>query len=303
MSDLLRSNAAHLRALPERPNLEHLRNEAKARHRLLRATDPSAQLATAQREIAREYGFPSWRRLRAHVLALSDATSLLTPEEKIARLKIMLGWPRTAVMIDPASLDRFTGSYRLESGTVFTVLRDGDELIVRGAAQRFYSVLPESDCKFFYRNQSYKAQLSFVMGDRVRASALIFHQHGLEHLAKRIDEGEAKRIQDALEERRRRNSPSPGSEAALQRLIKETQTGDPNYELMSEGLAKRFREQLVDNMRYMQSFGTLISVAFVGVARDGLDVYAVRFSNRRTEWRIRMQTPDRVRSATFREYP
>lgn len=56
-----------VRALPETPNLEHLKNEAKERLRSLRAADPAVKLATAQFQLAREYGFPSWRQLKVHV--------------------------------------------------------------------------------------------------------------------------------------------------------------------------------------------------------------------------------------------
>jgi ankyrin repeat protein len=55
------------RALPERPNLDHLKNEAKALHKALRERDPSVKLTDAQRQLAREYGFPTWAKLRAHV--------------------------------------------------------------------------------------------------------------------------------------------------------------------------------------------------------------------------------------------
>ncbi len=55
------------RPLPARPSLEHLRNEAKQRHKLIKHTDPSARLADAQRLVAREYGFASWRQLKASV--------------------------------------------------------------------------------------------------------------------------------------------------------------------------------------------------------------------------------------------
>src|SRR5687768_10297176 len=55
------------RQLPARPNLEHLRNEAKQRLTALRQLDSSAQLADAQRELAREYGFASWGQLKAAV--------------------------------------------------------------------------------------------------------------------------------------------------------------------------------------------------------------------------------------------
>ena len=53
--------------LPDRPNLEHLRNEAKQRLKTLRGQDPAAQLADAQRLVARDYGFASWRALKAAV--------------------------------------------------------------------------------------------------------------------------------------------------------------------------------------------------------------------------------------------
>lgn len=46
--------------LPERPSLEHLKNEAKA----LKKTRSFARLADAQRELAREYGFQSWTKLK-----------------------------------------------------------------------------------------------------------------------------------------------------------------------------------------------------------------------------------------------
>src|SRR5437870_3771087 len=53
--------------LPARANLEHLRNEAKQRLRDLRARDAAARLSDAQLLVARDYGFPSWRRLKAAV--------------------------------------------------------------------------------------------------------------------------------------------------------------------------------------------------------------------------------------------
>jgi ankyrin repeat protein len=55
------------RALPAQPNLEHLKNEAKQRLKALRAQEPRAQLTEAQLAVARDYGFASWRALKAHV--------------------------------------------------------------------------------------------------------------------------------------------------------------------------------------------------------------------------------------------
>jgi ankyrin repeat protein len=54
-------------SLPSRPDLEWLKKTARQRLRSLRATKPQARLADAQFELAREYGFSSWRSLKAYV--------------------------------------------------------------------------------------------------------------------------------------------------------------------------------------------------------------------------------------------
>jgi ankyrin repeat protein len=57
--------------LPDKPSLEWLRKHAKQRLAALREPAPNTQLAEAQFAVAREYGFPSWRALKAHVESLS----------------------------------------------------------------------------------------------------------------------------------------------------------------------------------------------------------------------------------------
>ena len=59
------------KTLPARPDLAWLKKAAKERLAELRAGDPSARLHQAQLDIAREYGFASWRALKAHVDTLS----------------------------------------------------------------------------------------------------------------------------------------------------------------------------------------------------------------------------------------
>jgi ATP-dependent Clp protease adapter protein ClpS len=67
------------RALPAQPNLEHLKNEAKQRLRALRKTGSTAKLADAQFQIAREYGFASWRQLKAEVESQANGTPRPSP--------------------------------------------------------------------------------------------------------------------------------------------------------------------------------------------------------------------------------
>lgn len=74
-----------VRNLPSRPSIEHLKQQAKTLQRQVRTNEPAAvalvaefhpgasapfdgfRLADAQLVIARQYGFPSWPKLRAHL--------------------------------------------------------------------------------------------------------------------------------------------------------------------------------------------------------------------------------------------
>jgi ankyrin repeat protein len=65
------------RPLPERPNLRHLKDQAKA----LQKAGEASSLSGAQFQIARLYGFASWPKLKAHVDSLAAA------QREIAELK------------------------------------------------------------------------------------------------------------------------------------------------------------------------------------------------------------------------
>jgi ankyrin repeat protein len=53
--------------LPDRASLDFLKKRAKERLLEMRRRDPRAKLAAAQLAIARDYGFPSWRALKAEI--------------------------------------------------------------------------------------------------------------------------------------------------------------------------------------------------------------------------------------------
>jgi ankyrin repeat protein len=54
-------------SLPDRASLEFLRKRAKERLDEMRGRDPRARLADAQLDVARDYGFPSWRALKSEI--------------------------------------------------------------------------------------------------------------------------------------------------------------------------------------------------------------------------------------------
>jgi ankyrin repeat protein len=74
-------------ALPERPSLEHLRKQAKARRR-----ERGIALSQAQHELAREYGFASWPKLvhqvqAGHLRGIERALVLADPAALAAALE------------------------------------------------------------------------------------------------------------------------------------------------------------------------------------------------------------------------
>ena len=82
MSEQTRESAPAPLSLPENPNLEWLRKQAKRRLQKLRNINPKSQLAEAQFELAKEYGFPSWRALKAHVDSLTIDGKLVEAARK-----------------------------------------------------------------------------------------------------------------------------------------------------------------------------------------------------------------------------
>jgi ankyrin repeat protein len=86
------SGASGALSLPDHPNLDWLRKQAKRRLEELRAENPDAQLADAQFDIARRYGFSSWRALKAHVDLLTAEGQLFDAAAKgdVTRLTTLL---------------------------------------------------------------------------------------------------------------------------------------------------------------------------------------------------------------------
>lgn len=101
------------RVLPDRPDLDHLKKQARRLLRTLRGKDPSLQLADALRALAHEYGFASWPVLKAHVESIAD--TLPEPRES----SDLGGGGGTGSPIEPASdepiqpsFDRYTHKAR-----------------------------------------------------------------------------------------------------------------------------------------------------------------------------------------------
>src|SRR6266849_5751747 len=76
------------RPLPDRPNLRHLKDQAKD----LLKTGAAASITDAQFKVARLYGFLSWPKLKAHVESLEEVGQLKRAIDgnDIERVKTMM---------------------------------------------------------------------------------------------------------------------------------------------------------------------------------------------------------------------
>jgi ankyrin repeat protein len=105
--------------LPDRPNLAWLRKQAKTHLTDMRRENPDAKLADAQFEIARHYGFSSWRALKEHL-------DSLTLEEQIIEAARKGDAERLARLLDehPDKLDLKVPPY--EASLLFPAAQSGN---------------------------------------------------------------------------------------------------------------------------------------------------------------------------------
>ena len=214
---------------------------------------------------------------------------------------------RKEITLDPKLLDGYVGAYRLGPYTLITMSREGDHLYTQLTGQPKIEVFAESERKFFLK--AVDAQLTFDVDQNGAATQVTLHQNGRDIVAKRLDETATKRAleeiaaHDAATAKRiqeRTPSPSPGTEAALRRVIQELQIGKPNYDLMDPQFAALTRQQLPQLMAMISQFGALQSVTFKGVAQSGADIFEVKFEHGATEWRISLGPDGKIQGIGVR---
>jgi hypothetical protein len=114
-----------------------------------------------------------------------DAAQAKAVEAQIAQRVADEDKPRQAVAIDPKLLDDYVGHYTLAPGYVFTISRNGNQLMAQLSGQPALEVYPDNDHEFFYT--VVKAQLSFLRDGTGRVIELVLHQNGLNQVASKTD--------------------------------------------------------------------------------------------------------------------
>ncbi|HWD27422.1 MAG TPA: M56 family metallopeptidase [Rhizomicrobium sp.] len=207
--------------------------------------------------------------------------------------------PRAEIAIDPARFDKFAGYYRLTASDVFVIRRTGNHYFEGTIGQAPEEMYPESDSKFFLKGTNPPAQFSFTSDASGRVTELVLHQSGEEQHAPRIADDEGRRAEAFLAKRIAENTASPGTGNAVRRQLDGLISGRPDYDLMAPTLAAGTRQMLPQLHAMAAKWGSVKSVTFAGVAKDGTDVYDVVCANGRSKWQIGPLTPEGKISTIF----
>jgi hypothetical protein len=249
--------------------------------------------------VAKILGVHDWNVLAAKIHSEGQLTSTQGADSPKASQQDNIdqsGKPaRQEVAVDATILNSYVGFYRLNDNAVFTVTRDENHLVTRLTGQGAVPIYPQSDTEFFAKIVD--AEISFIPGTKGQARSLILHQGGGNIPMERIDGATAQEIASKTAERMKSQSASPGTEAALRRLIDGIISGKPNYDEMSSGLAEATRHQLPNMQPGLAELGAVHSVGFLGVGAQGEDVYTVRHDNGASHWRIALDSKGTISTA------
>jgi len=213
---------------------------------------------------------------------------------------------RKEITVSPDVLAKYVGIYQIAPTANMTITIANGQLVSQMTGQGRVPLLAESETMFFPKGIN--AEIEFSRDASGQATQLILHQNGRNMTGKRLDEAEAKKVADAaaaFDKRFKDQTPVAGGEAAVRRIITGLQTGKPEYDLLSPGLADAMRRQLPQTQSMITGMGTLQSVLFKGVGPGGADIYQVNFAKGSLDYRIWLGADGKTESANMRpsEYP
>lgn len=205
------------------------------------------------------------------------------------------------VHVESSVMDKYVGAYRTNEYVIMTVKRDGDHLVMQMTGQGPVPHFPQSDTEYFAK--IIDATISFVLNAQGHTTALVLHQGGRDRTMPRIDASTAEKIEAMTEAKVRNQTPTPGSDAALKRLIAGLESGNPNYSEMSPELAEATRDQLPRLHAGLTRMGGVQSLQFLGVGNQGWDTYSVRYERGSSIWRISLTSDGQIYGALVTSGP
>jgi DNA-binding transcriptional MerR regulator len=191
---------------------------------------------------------------------------------------------RPAAAVPEEILERYVGTYLFGEYSLLTVACHEGALVAQMAGWPPGMLTAESNTEF--RSSLSQMRYTFQTNTDHVVTGVNLQSGGGEITASRIDAAMAADIKTRLAARIAGNTPAPGSDAALRRLIESLMNGTPNYDEMAAGFATTLRKQLTQMQMIARYLGAILSIEFKGVGKQGWDSYEVRRENGTALWRI-----------------
>jgi CubicO group peptidase (beta-lactamase class C family) len=208
---------------------------------------------------------------------------------------------RKEITLDSRVLSRYVGAYQMpDGGPAMLIALDGSQLTSRLGTQPVIPMFPQSETMFFVKVVD--AQIEFPKDDGSgKAIQLTLHQNGRDMTAKRLDDGEAKKLADAaaaFAKRLKAQTPAEGSVEAANKLIRDLYNAKPDPAMMSPG--SPIQQQLARLQTEVAGFGAVEKIDFQGVGPGGADIYSVKSARGSWEFRIWFTPDGKVQQANTR---
>jgi CubicO group peptidase (beta-lactamase class C family) len=197
---------------------------------------------------------------------------------------------RTAAELPDATLDRLAGHYVADDGALLTISREGQHLVVAQVGETKRKWYPHDRNNFFSRTEE-DLQVAFEENLRGQIAGMVITRSALQVAATRISDAEARQRSDALAEKVRNHTPTPGSEAAVRRSLEDIAAGTPDYDHFRPTLRQATRQQLPRLQPWLHRIGALRSIEFKKVGPTGADIYNVTFEHGVVEVQISLVSP------------
>jgi bla regulator protein blaR1 len=208
------------------------------------------------------------------------------------------------VALAPETLDEYVGFYLRGANLIFAVTRDGTHLQLHSPwlPQVPPIELATKDGKDFMDKEGNFVPLSFVQDSSGRVTGLVMHYGPLFGISfsvpmTRIDAATASAIKVNNGLRFRSQTPMPGSEEALRRLIDGILTDNLPYDTLTPWYAALVREGGKVTRVLYRKRGAVRSIEFLHVSPSGADVYHVRQDGGFSTWFIYLNANGMIEDA------
>jgi bla regulator protein blaR1 len=189
-----------------------------------------------------------------------------------------------SVVLTPEGLDQYVGFYVRGANIVFRITRDGKRLLVHVPwGLGTHELVADSQMNFAcpdYQGVVY----TFVRDAEGNVTEVLEHHSTWFTIPMRhIDEATAETIKTNNAIRAQSQTPVPGSEAALRRLLDDMRTPNPSYDEVAPWFAELLKQTQNLNQDYVR-WGVVKSIEFRGVEQNGGDLYEVHQQGGFSNW-------------------